>query len=143
MIFDTIKDSGRNSVTNMIGWLSLSLIAAGWGAEFDATLRHLWASIGLFGLTAMLGLKIVHWSRLKHQQIVNESRVENDVNRISKSSPPMELPEINLDRPLIEEEPLPEEYDTLESEPRISESELISLLTHRVQFDPQLETEKI
>ncbi|HAH45170.1 hypothetical protein [Gimesia sp.] len=93
-----IYDAGRNSLTNLIGWLSLCLIAAGWGAEFDMTIRHLWANIGLFGLVSMIGLKMVQMSKLKAQQMATESRVEHDVKRISKGKDSAILLKAELER---------------------------------------------
>ncbi|QDU15087.1 hypothetical protein CA11_29070 [Gimesia maris] len=140
MFFNALFDSGRHSLTNMIGWLSLCLVAAGWGAEFDTTIRDLWSNIGLFGLAAMFALKVVQWSRLKNQQMVTESRVVIDLERISRGRDSSVFFEAELDR-LAQEESQQEilEYGTIESESHASDAELVLLLSSWGQVQPQFE----
>ncbi|QDT45160.1 hypothetical protein Pan241w_52790 [Gimesia alba] len=138
MFFNLLFEPGRNSLTNLIGWLSLCLVAAGWGAELDTTIRHLWANIGLFGLASMIALKVVQWSRLKNQQKVTESRVTHDLRRISNGKETTALLNAELDR-LAFEEHCPEKT---EMETYSSDDELISLISCWVQIKPQLEPER-
>ncbi|MFH1301439.1 MAG: hypothetical protein ABIK07_10285 [Planctomycetota bacterium] len=133
-----LYESGRNSLTNLIGWFSLCLVAAGWGAEFDTTIRHLWANIGLFGLVSMIGLKVVQWSRLKKQQRATELRVDNDMKRISCGKQTTALLIAELDRLGIEEH----EYKQIERKSHSTDDELISLISHWVQMNPQIDHER-
>jgi len=129
-----LYDSGRSSLTNLIGWLSLCLIAAGWGAEFDTSMRHLWANIGSFGLASMIGLKLVHFSKLKAQQLATESRVSQDLKRISNGKDSAVLLKAELER-LEEEErsaTARAHHSEIEMIAHSTDAELLSLLSYSV-----------
>lgn len=137
MSSNLIFDSGRNSITNMIGWLSLCLVAAGWGAELDATIRDVLTKIGLFGLVSMIGLKVVRSARLKKQQQFAESRIKNDLRRNSYAKQTTALLNAELDR-LDNEEC---DHEEIEMVSHSSDNELILLVRHWVQVNPQLDRE--
>ncbi|WP_417383681.1 hypothetical protein [Gimesia sp.] len=127
-----LYDTSRNSLTNLIGWLSLSLLAAGWGAEFDTSIRNLWANIGLFGLASMIGLKVVHMSKVKAQKLATESRVEHDVKRISNGKDSGVLLKEEAERLAQAEQVAAAQANQIEMEmiAHSTDEELVSLLSH-------------
>ena len=48
----------------LIAWLSVCMIAASWGYELGPSLRQWWGWMGLFGLTAAVGLELTERSRM-------------------------------------------------------------------------------
>lgn len=126
-----LYDTSRTSLTNLIGWLSLSLVAAGWGAEFDTSIRHLWANIGLFGLASMIGLKVAHMSKVRAQKLATESRVEHDVKRISNGKDSGILLKAEVERLAQEERIAAVQANQIETEmiAHSTDEELVSLLS--------------
>tara|TARA_R110002095_G_scaffold204934_2_gene187945 strand:+ start:346 stop:690 length:345 start_codon:yes stop_codon:yes gene_type:complete len=112
-------------------------VAAGWGAEFDTTIRQLWANIGLFGLTSMIGLKVVQWSRLKKQQRATESRVDHNMKRIAGGKQTTALLNAELARLGIEVH----EYKKRETKTHSNDDELIALVYHWFQVSPHIDHE--
>jgi hypothetical protein len=53
----------RRSVRSLTAWLSLCLLAAGWGARLDPLMRDVWAQLGCYGLVAALGLDLAERAR--------------------------------------------------------------------------------
>ena len=56
--------SETSTLPKLIAWLSLCLLSAAWGHALAPTLRTVWAEIGLFGLSASVGLGVLEKSRL-------------------------------------------------------------------------------
>jgi hypothetical protein len=80
-IFMSYDFAARNSLPAMIAWLSLCLIAAGWGPLADAQLRAMWAQIGLFGLTAALALDLAKRARSAVRAHVNRKVASRRIER--------------------------------------------------------------
>ena len=64
MQHDLHDEPGTSSLPKLIAWLSLCLLSAAWGHALAPDLRTVWAEIGLFGLSASVGLGILEKSRL-------------------------------------------------------------------------------
>ena len=56
--------SETSSLPKLIAWLSICLLSAAWGHALAPSLRTVWAEIGLFGLSASVGLGCLEKSRL-------------------------------------------------------------------------------
>ncbi|MCE9553545.1 MAG: hypothetical protein K8T91_09250 [Planctomycetes bacterium] len=82
----------RASVTAMIAWLSVCLLAAAWGPTLAPEGRFAWSSFGLFGLVAALGLDAIARVRrarleqleMENSAVVQERRLVN-LDRQSRS----------------------------------------------------------
>lgn len=79
------QESSRNTVRNLIGWLSLCLLAAGWGwgPQSDADFKHTLAVAGLTGLISAVGLDAVsrlRTSKVKRRKLKEtECRIESQI----------------------------------------------------------------
>ena len=62
--------SETSTLPKLIAWLSICLLSAAWGHALAPSLRTVWAEIGLFGLSASVGLGVLEKSRwlLKERQ---------------------------------------------------------------------------
>tara|TARA_R110002111_G_scaffold262878_1_gene342630 strand:- start:20130 stop:20537 length:408 start_codon:yes stop_codon:yes gene_type:complete len=134
MSYILLNDSGQRSLTNLIGWLSLCLVSAAWGAELDSTTRHLWANIGLFGLAAMIALKVVQLIKLTNQQRATESRVDHKLERIAKGNETMA--QLNAELRRLENEEHLYHETMMEAH---SSDELLSLVHPWGQVNPQFD----
>jgi len=78
------------SLPNLIGWLSLCLLAAAMGRALDERWQVVWAEMGAFGLAAALGLASIERVRLARQQREREramrARVECGLARLHQHS---------------------------------------------------------
>jgi len=63
VIRDQVNKSEWRSLSGLIGWLSVCLLAAGWGPEAHPAVRYLWGTAGLFGLVSAVGLEVAHRAR--------------------------------------------------------------------------------
>ncbi|QDT45211.1 PilZ domain protein [Gimesia alba] len=80
-------NSERISLTTLIGWFSLCLLAAGWGPQLDSTLTQLWTNVGLFGLVSAVGLGVGQQARevnrQRKQRIITDRHIERYLNRFA------------------------------------------------------------
>ena len=83
-------DSEQRSLTSLIGWLSLCLLAAGWGVQLDSTVRQLWANFGLFGLASAIGLEVVQRTRRVHrrrkQRRTTDRRIGQNLTKLAAAN---------------------------------------------------------
>ncbi len=72
----------KTTLPALIAWLSVCMIAAGWGPELTPSLRQWWGWMGLFGLTAAVGLELSARSRslLKIRSQVKTTNLRIDRN---------------------------------------------------------------
>jgi hypothetical protein len=73
--------SDRKSVRSTIAWLSICLLAAGWGPMCDPEVRRLWAIFGSFGLSAALGLDVVQRARAVFRRRDQRKLVQQRITR--------------------------------------------------------------
>jgi hypothetical protein len=80
----------KSSVRSLIGWLSLCLLAAGWGPKLDSSVRELWALLGSFGLAAAVGLEAAARARwmlkMRAQQEATNRRIARNVDDVTAQS---------------------------------------------------------
>jgi hypothetical protein len=83
------------SVSSLIGWLSLCLLAAAWGRTLDEHWQHIWAYAGVFGLAAAVGLGGVEKAQLVREKYVRDlaSRMTCDgrLARLNRQSAALEM----------------------------------------------------
>ncbi len=51
-------EKSANSICNLIGWLSLCVLVAGLGPNFDPEWRQVWTNMGFLGLLAAVVLRL-------------------------------------------------------------------------------------
>jgi hypothetical protein len=71
----------RRSVRSTIAWLSICLLAAGWGPTCDPEVRRLWAVFGAFGLSAALGFDVIQRTRAALRRRDQTSQVQQRITR--------------------------------------------------------------
>lgn len=83
-------DEGR-SISNLIAWLSLGIVAAAWGSTLDPSWQPLWKQMGAFGLASAVGLNFAEryraTRRLRTQQKALECRVERSIRTLLDGGP--------------------------------------------------------
>jgi hypothetical protein len=86
------------SVPSSIAWLSLLLLAAGWGRTLDDRWQDIWIRVGAFGLAAAVGLGGLEKARLFRDQRVRDlasrisfERLEGRLTRLNEESAALEL----------------------------------------------------
>ena len=66
-LFEEPGQRNNVSIPSLIAWLSLCILAAAWGRSLDERWQSIWASAGMFGLTAAVGLGIIERARIAHR----------------------------------------------------------------------------
>jgi hypothetical protein len=61
-----------SNLLNLIGWLSVCLLAAAWGRMLDDQWQGIWARVGAFGLAAAVGLKSLETARRSREKFVRD-----------------------------------------------------------------------
>lgn len=78
----------NNRLVELIGWLSLCLLAAAWGPNMDTGWRQVWGIFGVFGLVSAAGLEAVQRVRLLQEEKRRRSqalvRYENAMEEIQR-----------------------------------------------------------
>ncbi len=78
----------NNRLVELIGWLSLCLLAAAWGPSMDTGWRQLWGIFGVFGLISAAGLEAVQRVRRLQEEKRSRSqalvRYENAMEEIQR-----------------------------------------------------------
>ncbi len=73
--------TGSASLPSQIAWLSLCLLAAGWGTGLDPTVGELWKIWGLLGLVSAAGLDVVWRTRMMRRKRTQQRSVQRRVVR--------------------------------------------------------------
>jgi hypothetical protein len=81
----------KTTVPGLIAWVSVCMIAACWGPELNPALRQWWGWMGLFGLSAAVGLEIAERSRLL---LKTRSQVKTTNLRINRNIADVGNPEL-------------------------------------------------
>jgi hypothetical protein len=86
-----LNNLGRHpSLTSLIAWLSVCLLAAAWVHTLDERSQALWRQAGAFGLAAAVGLGALEKVRLASDRRVRlratRIRVESGLNRLNEHS---------------------------------------------------------
>ena len=77
---DNSKASQRSWISSSIAWLSVSIIAAAWGNQLlPDEWQNIWGGIGVFGLTAALGLASI--AAAKHSAATTAARSTSIVDQ--------------------------------------------------------------
>ena len=69
------------SITNLIAWLSVCLLAAAWGATIDPSWQPIWMRLGAFGLASALGLSATSKFRERRKLQDAQTKVETTLNK--------------------------------------------------------------
>jgi len=67
------------SLSALIAWVSLCLLAAGFGAKLAPGLQGLWAKLGLFGLLAAVGLEAAEKSQRRRKEQKQRAALQHRV----------------------------------------------------------------
>jgi hypothetical protein len=81
MRHENAVSADRKSLRSTIAWLSICLLAAGWGPMCDPEVRRLWAIFGAFGLSAALGLDVVQRARAVFRRRDQRNLVQQRIRR--------------------------------------------------------------
>lgn len=78
----------NNRLVELIGWLSLCLLAAAWGPSMESGWRQVWGVFGMFGLVSAAGLEAVQRVRMSQAQKREQNqalvRYENAMESIQR-----------------------------------------------------------
>lgn len=78
----------NSRLVELIGWLSLCLLAAAWGPSIDTGWRQLWGIFGVFGLVSAVGLEAVQRVRVSQEEKLQRRqalvRYENAMEEIQR-----------------------------------------------------------
>jgi hypothetical protein len=75
----------RGSITHLIAWLSVCLLAAATGSALDPQWRPLWAQMGAFGLASAVGLSVVARLRATRRRQAAEEAKRSTLERRMES----------------------------------------------------------
>ena len=78
---ESVVPARKATLPELTAWLSVCLIAAGWGSELGPSLCQWWGWTGLFGLTAAVGLQLTERSR---SLLKVRSQVKTTILRIDR-----------------------------------------------------------
>ncbi|MGD9721986.1 MAG: hypothetical protein AB7O59_10265 [Pirellulales bacterium] len=75
------QDPRGGSITHLIAWLSVCLLAAATGSALDPEWRPLWAQMGAFGLASAVGLSVVAKMRTARRRQALEDAKRSTLER--------------------------------------------------------------
>ncbi len=87
MVDDYANTPDRRCAANLIGWLSLVMLAAAWGSVLSSQIQTVWMYFGTLGLISAVGLDIRRRARVfqtkRHGSKELHKRVMQDLTRLA------------------------------------------------------------
>jgi len=88
------------SITSLIAWLSVCLLAAGWGPRLDLEVCDWWVRIGCVGLAAAVGIEFSNRVRAVVKSEAKETAARREANRKMAATATAAAAEAQHDRAL-------------------------------------------